>query len=177
MSSAITMQAPCSLVNCGLKEKPSASKKARERFMSLIGRLTKILRPMADPSADVDLVEPVLGLGLHDAREVLQFIQLAHLDVAGDALADRIGEALGPLDRLVARAGLDQRVAGDQFLALGEGPVDDGALAAVVLHAPALAARLQARGIEQRAGAGELLVEARHRLEQRLGVGREAARF
>src|SRR3954467_4570508 len=102
MSSAITMQAPCSLVNCGLKEKPSAPKKARERFMSLIGRLTKILRPMVDPSADVDLVEAVLGLGLHDAREVLQFVQLAHLDVAGGAPAGRRGGAAGPPHRLAA---------------------------------------------------------------------------
>ena len=43
----ITMQAPCSLVNCGLKEKPRLLKKACERSMFLIGRLTKIWRAMA----------------------------------------------------------------------------------------------------------------------------------
>src|SRR6476660_7429660 len=44
MSSLITMQAPCSLVNCGLNEKPRAEKNAFERSMFRIGRLTKILR-------------------------------------------------------------------------------------------------------------------------------------
>src|SRR5205085_3001140 len=49
MPSEITMHAPCSLLNCGLKLKPSASKKARVRAMSAMGRLTKIWRLIGWP--------------------------------------------------------------------------------------------------------------------------------
>ena len=46
MSSLITMQVAVSSVNCLLKLKPRALKNSTDRFRSLMGRLTKILRAM-----------------------------------------------------------------------------------------------------------------------------------
>src|SRR5262245_44283233 len=74
--------------------------------------------------------------------EVVQLEQLANLDLAFGSLAVGSGRALRPFDRLLLRLHLDQPVAGDQFLRLGEGPVDDGALPSGELDARALRARL-----------------------------------
>ncbi|MCY1534981.1 hypothetical protein D9M68_703670 [compost metagenome] len=46
MFGAISRQAPCSLVKRGLNVRPSALKKAWDRAMSLMGRLTNIWRSM-----------------------------------------------------------------------------------------------------------------------------------
>src|SRR5690348_6215757 len=75
--------------------------------------------------------------------EVLELEELPDLDLAVPAVDRRVRKAARPLERPLARLGLDDRVAGDQLLGLGERAVDDGALAAVVLHAPSLGARLQ----------------------------------
>src|SRR5690242_7120576 len=85
-------------------------------------------------------------------RKLLELVELAHLDLALDAVDRRIRVALGPLDRFLARFRPDDGVAGDELLGFGERPVDEAALCAVVVDAPALAARLEARGIEQHAG-------------------------
>jgi hypothetical protein len=60
--------------------------------------------------------------------EVLQFQQLANLDLGLLALAGGIGEPLGPFERLRSRVDLDQRVPGDEFLRLDKGPIDQRAL-------------------------------------------------
>src|SRR5262245_42774153 len=76
--------------------------------------------------------------------EVLELEQLPHLDLGLAAVVRRVGVASRPFHRFLARLHLDQRVAGDQLLRLGEGAVDHGALAAGgVLHPPAELAALQ----------------------------------
>src|SRR5688500_17573383 len=101
--------------------------------------------------------------GAGAVAEVLELEEPAHLDLARAAVDGRVGEALGPGERLFARLDVDDGVAGDQLLRLGERPVDEGALAALlVLDAPALVARAPARAVHQDAGLGHLLVEADH---------------
>src|ERR1700736_1151572 len=65
-----------------------------------------------------------------DIGEILELEELAQLDLAVLAVAERRRRALRPLDRLVAGFDLDQPVAGDESRRVGEGAVDDGALAA-----------------------------------------------
>src|SRR5947209_1594831 len=83
------------------------------------------------------------------APEILELEELPHLDLALSSVDRRIGKAPRPLQRLFARLHLDDGVAGDQLLGLGERAVDDGALRSRVLDAPALGARLQPGGVEQ----------------------------
>src|SRR5581483_1094334 len=94
--------------------------------------------------------------------EIFQLEQLADLDLAFLAVARGIGEAFRPLDRLLPRLRLDARVAGDEFLGLGEGPVDERALLSGIFYAPAFRACLQPGGVEQRAGLCQLLVVIGH---------------
>src|SRR2546428_13442624 len=61
-------------------------------------------------------------------RKVVQLEVLPHLDLAHAAVDRRVGEALGPLDRFLARFDVDDRVAGDEFLRLGERAVDEAPL-------------------------------------------------
>src|SRR5262245_5751985 len=89
---------------------------------------------------DAHLAEAPGGLAV---AEVLELEDLAHFDLAGAAVDRGVREASRPFERFVARARLDDRVAGDQFLALGEGAIDHAALSTVVAHAPALRAGLQ----------------------------------
>src|SRR5687768_4566357 len=105
--------------------------------------------------------------------EVLELEELPNLDLAVLAADGGIGEAPGPFHRFFARLHLDEGVAGDELLRLGEGAVDDRALASGVLDAPALLARLQPRAVEQHPGLLQLLVVLRH-LGQQLLLGHDA---
>src|SRR6266853_4934390 len=88
--------------------------------------------------------------------EILQFEELPDLDLSFLAVDGGIGKAPRPFHRFFPRLYLDDRVAGDELLRLGERPVDHGALATRVLDAPALRARLQARAIESEEHTSEL---------------------
>src|SRR4051812_15979888 len=101
-------------------------------------------------------------------REILELVELAHLDFGLAAVDRRVGEALGPLDRFLARLRLDDGVAGDKLFRLGERAVDHRALLAVVLDAPAFRARLEARRIDEHAGLLQLLMVLAHLGEQAL---------
>src|SRR5258706_9968143 len=94
--------------------------------------------------------------------EVLQLEELPDLDLGRSAVDGGIGEAPSPFHRFFPGLHLDDRVAGDELLRLGEGPVDHGALRARVLDPPALRARLQARCIEQHSRFLQLLVVLLH---------------
>src|SRR5262249_26745850 len=95
--------------------------------------------------------------------EILQLEQLAYLDLGLPAAAIGLeGNALGPFDGLFLRLHLNQPIAGDQFLRLDEGAVDHGTLPSRELDARALRARLEPRGVEQRAGFHQLLVVLSH---------------
>jgi hypothetical protein len=74
---------------------------------------------------------------VHRWTEVLQFEQLTHFNFGLRFFARAIRETFGPLERLFPRPHLDH-VAGDEFLRLGERPVDHGALSSGVLDAPVL---------------------------------------
>src|SRR6478735_8549700 len=104
------MQAPCSLVNCGLKLKPSLRKKACDRSMFLISRLTKIWRAMTMVPLLVLLhaeFAKLLDLAVGgDAFEVFHLVELAHLDLGPRAGAHGIREAARPLQGLLARTHL-----------------------------------------------------------------------
>src|SRR6185503_20655120 len=118
-----------------------------------------------------------LPFGFHFAKafhrgavgEVLELVERPHLDLAAAAVDRRIRKALCPLDRFLARFGLDDGVARHQVLGLGERAVDEAALLAVVPDAPALPGRLEARGVDQHAGFLQLLVVLAHLGEQALG--------
>ena len=71
--------------------------------------------------------------------EVFQLEKLAHLDFTLAVIDGGIWKAPGPFDRLFPRLRLNERVAGDQFLGLGERPVDECALVTGILDAPTLA--------------------------------------
>src|SRR5215831_8228439 len=62
------------------------------------------------------------------------------------ALADDAEEPLGPLDGFLAVAGLHQRPAADQFLGLGERPVEHGELAVLERHLDGLTDRSEPAG-------------------------------
>src|SRR3989441_4300817 len=115
--------------------------------------------------SDAQLAEALHRLA---RREVVQLEQLAHLDLAFLAVRSRIGIAPGPFHGLFFRLHLNKRVAGDELLRLGEGPVDHGALPSGVLDAPALRARLEPGDIEQHAGFHQLLVVRGHRRDELL---------
>src|SRR4029077_15956729 len=90
-------------------------------------------------------------------------------DLEGPAI---VGCSLEPLECLVDRAHLPQPIAGNQLLALGERPVDDGALLASELNAFTLGARGEAARLEYHARLHQLFVELlvrSHRLIHRLG--------
>src|ERR1051325_4948580 len=95
-------------------------------------------------SCDVHLAEALYRLAL---AKVVQLEQLAHLDLPFLPVQGRVGEAPRPLRRLFLGLHLDERVARDQLLRLGEGPVDHGALFPGVRDTPALRARLQPGGL------------------------------
>src|SRR6266699_4042998 len=101
--------------------------------------------------------------------EILELEELPDLDLAFLAVDGGIGKAPRPLHRFFPRLHLDDRVAGDELLRLGERPVDHGALATRVLDAPALRARLQARAIEQHPGLLQLLVVLLHLRDELFG--------
>src|SRR5437899_7783231 len=62
----------------------------------------------------------------------------AHFNFRFRSFSRGIRETFGPLERFFPRLPLDERVAGDELLRLGERPVDHGALSSCVLDAPAL---------------------------------------
>ena len=79
--------------------------------------------------------------------EVVHLEKLADLDFAFLAFVGS-GDALGPFDRLFPGLHLNDPVSGDEFLGLGEGAVDDGALDSRELDAGALGARRH-RGVRR----------------------------
>jgi hypothetical protein len=87
------------------------------------------------------------SLELLARTKVLQLVELAYLDLGFLALPCGVGKAPGPLHRFLLRLHLDERVAGDQLLGLGERAVDDAALFSRVLDAPAFRARLEAGAV------------------------------
>src|SRR5260221_1611375 len=101
--------------------------------------------------------------------EILQLEELPDFDLRRPAVDGGIRKAPRPFHRLFARLHLNDRVAGDEFLRFGEGPVDYGALRARVFHAPAFRARLKARGVEQDARLLQLLVVLLHLRHKLLG--------
>src|SRR6266571_5687704 len=101
--------------------------------------------------------------------EILELEELPDLDLAFLAVDGGIGKAPRPLHRFFPRLHLDDRVAGDELLRFGERSVDHGALRSRVLDAPALRARLQARGVEQHPGFLQLLVVLLHLHHELLG--------
>src|SRR5205809_3429581 len=100
--------------------------------------------------------------------EVVQLEQLADFDFGFRVLAHGIGKTPRPFDRLFPGLDLNEGVAGDELLRLGERSVDHAALPARVSDEPALRARLQTRSVEQRPRPLQLLVLLRHRREHRL---------
>ena len=74
----------------------------------------------------------------------------------------RLRAALHPFDRLGLVLHLDDPVAGDQLLGLGERPVDHAALVAGETDARTLRAWAQPGAVEHDAGLDHLLVELRH---------------
>ena len=98
--------------------------------------------------------------------EVLKLEELADLDLAVPVM--RLRAPLHPLDRFGLVLHLDDPVAGDQLLGLGERPVDHAALVAGEANAGAFRAGLQAGRIEHDAGLDHLLVELRHFAEHLL---------
>ena len=109
--------------------------------------------------------------------EVLHLEELTDLDL-GDAIGARDlleGDPLRPLDRLGLVLHLDDPVAGDDLLGLGERAVDDHRLAAPELDLGTLRGRLEAGPVEHGAGLHQLLVVARH--VGQLLLGRQHARL
>src|SRR6266571_84155 len=148
----------------------------RQRTMSASQRFrwSRLLVTIISPLSFLLLLLEVL---LHLAKaidrfarsEVLQLEELPDLDLGRPAVDGGIGKTSRPLHRLFTRLHLDDGVAGDELLRLGEGPVHHGALATRVFDAPALGARLQARGIEQHPGFLQLLVILLHLRHELLG--------
>src|SRR5580698_787649 len=79
-------------------------------------------------------------------------LEVAHLEERADfevaLFIVRVRAALHPLDALLEGSRLQDPIARDELLRLGEGAVDDGALAAREADARALRARLEAREVE-----------------------------
>src|SRR6266581_6383296 len=148
----------------------------RQRTMSASQRFrwSRLLVTSISPLSFLLLLLEVL---LHLAKaidrfarsEVLQLEELPDLDLGRPAVDGGIGEAPRPFHRLFPRLHLDDRVAGDQLLRLGEGPVDHGALRARVLDAPAFRACLEAGGVEEHACFLQLLVVLLHFADELLG--------
>ena len=69
--------------------------------------------------------------------EVVQLEQSANFDFALPAVDGRDRKPLGPIDRLFLRLYLNDRIAGDELLGLGEGAVANDALVSVEIDAPA----------------------------------------
>src|SRR5690606_1636905 len=81
-----------------------------------------------------------------------------------------VGKALGPHEGFLARLDVDDGVAGDELLRLGERAVDEAARAVpAVADAPARPARLEAGAVDEDAGLRHFLVERAHLGEQPLG--------
>ena len=110
-------------------------------------------------SAPRDLLEAVGRLA---GSEIVELEKLPELDLCLAVLASRVGHALRPFQRLGTRLHLDRGEAGDELLALGEGPVDHLAPAAGKPDPHALRGRQKARGVEKDAGPHQLLVKIRH---------------
>src|SRR5687768_6459523 len=116
---------------------------------------------------NAELAETIDGFA---RSEVIQLEQLANLDLAFLVIAERGGEALRPLDALLSRLHLDERVAGDDLLRLGEGTIDPGASSAGESDACPFRRWLESRCVEQDTGFREFLVVVGHdRHECRIG--------
>src|SRR5215218_9962859 len=116
-----------------------------------------------------------LHVGREGVAEVLRFDQLAHLEPYASV---RVlgGPALHPLECFLAGAHLDDRVARDQLLRLGERPIDDPWLAARELDAESMLAWPETVAGEHDAGIHHLLIVRHHRIHQlaarqRAGLG------
>src|SRR5260221_13539721 len=81
--------------------------------------------------------------------EIAHFEELAELDLGFGVRPHRVRAALGPLDGLLLRLHLEEPIARDDFLRLGEWTVDDRAFFAGELHLGALRSRLKTRAVEQ----------------------------
>src|SRR6185437_13809977 len=81
-------------------------------------------RPVPSPSAARVEARVVVDRVLQDRREVVELPDRTHLDPAVDPRAP-----FRPLERLLGRTRLDDPVAADDLLGLGEGTVDDPRLA------------------------------------------------
>src|SRR5258708_37558538 len=90
--------------------------------------------------------------------EILQFEELPDLDLGFLAVDGGIGKSPRPLHRFFPRLYLDDRVAGDELLRLGERPVYHSPLPTKLLDAPPLRPPLPAHSIEQHPGLLQLLV-------------------
>jgi pimeloyl-ACP methyl ester carboxylesterase len=75
--------------------------------------------------------------------------ELAKLNPPRKYYVPRIGEPSGPVERFLFRIHLNQRVAGDELLGLGERSVDEGSLAAGILDAKASRARMKSQCVQQ----------------------------
>jgi hypothetical protein len=112
---------------------------------------------------------PVLGLaelGRELGSEFFRFEQLAQLQLRR-AVAVEGRPTQNPLQRLLPGGHLDQRVTGDQFLRLGERPVDYGGLATRKLDPRPLRARVEAVAAAQDAGLHHLSHVLAHCGQQR----------
>src|SRR5689334_551387 len=114
------------------------------------------------------LPDPLVMLDRRARREILE---LEHLADFHFAFLER--RTLHPLDGLGLRLRLNQPEPADQFLGLGERPVDDGRFAAVELHARALRRRLKPLAGKHHARFHHFFVELGHLAEDVL-VGHDA---
>ena len=90
-------------------------------------------------------------LRLVDCRarsEIIEFEELAKLDLAFRVFAMRSRGSAGPFDRLCLRFDLDQPITRDQVIAQGKRTVEHGTLSSGEFDARALRARLQPRETE-----------------------------
>src|SRR5918995_1720617 len=122
------------------------------------------LRAHLRPPALLPFPGPGRGLGLEGRLPVHQ----ANLALT---LAHHLEEALGQLDRVFLRLRLDDGIAGDQLLGLGEGSIHDGELSIGDRDPHALRARLKPVGRDQRPGPRHLLDQAPHVGHLLLGRG------
>src|ERR1022692_175436 len=122
-------------------------------------------------------VSPLVG-----CVRMLHLEQLTDLDLALGAVLAGVDpgkrlerHTVGPFDGLVHRLHLEDPVARDQLLRLGERPVDDGAVPPGELDTPPPGARVKPCEVEEHSGLLELVVVPAHRGEEFL-AGR-CARF
>src|SRR5262249_23099908 len=97
---------------------------------------------------------------LYDRGKILQFVELADLDVGN--FKHRIGAALDPGDGLIERIELPDPVAGDELVRLRKRPLGHRAVLARERHPRALGAWMQPAAVDHHAGGDELLVEFAH---------------